>query len=116
MATILRGQLRWPNPESALQVAGHEQGNSRPALILSNNRFNAASRLVIAALITSGEQPPNSPVTIPIQSVQMPRPSWILAGRIRTLSAQRIGGLLGTPSEDELTAVYRTVNRISGVT
>ena len=116
MATILRGEVRWANLEPASQVIGHEQGNSRPVVILSNNRFNANSQLVIAALITSRPQPRNSPVSIPIRSVQMPRPSWILAGQLRTPSARRIGGLLGALSEDELTTVYRTVNRIFGVT
>ena len=115
MATILRGEVRWTNLETASQVIGHEQGNSRPVVILSNSRFNANSQLVIAALVTSRSQPRNSPISIPIQSIPMPQPSWILASQMRTLSAQRIGELLGTLSEDELTRVYRTVNRILGV-
>lgn len=116
MAAILRGEVRWASLESASQVVGHEQGNSRPVLILSNSRFNEASQLAIAALITSRPQPRNSPISIQIRSVQMPQPSWILASQIRTLSARRIGELLGVLSEDELVSVYRTVNRIFGIT
>ena len=115
MANLLRGEVRWASLEPASQVIGHEQGNSRPVVILSNSRFNANSQLVIAALVTSTPQPGNSPVPIPIRSIQMPQPSWILASQLRTLSAQRIGELLGTLSENELTRVYRTVNRIFGV-
>jgi mRNA-degrading endonuclease toxin of MazEF toxin-antitoxin module len=115
MATILRGEVRWASLEAASLVIGHEQGNSRPVAILSNSRFNANSQLVIAALVTSRLQPRNSPISIPIRSIRMPQPSWVLASQIRTLSAQRIGELLGTLSEEELTRVYRTVNLIFGV-
>ena len=112
MATLLRGEIRWAGIEPASQVVGHEQGNSRPVLILSNNRFNTNSQLVITALITSRRQRPKSPISIPIRSVQMLQPSWILASQIRTLSAQRIGQLIGTLAEDELAATHRTINRI----
>ena len=115
MAAILKGGVRWASLETTAQVIGHEQGNSRPVVIMSNSRFNANTQLVIATLATSRPQPRNSPVSIPVQSIQMPQPSWILARQMRTLSAQRIGELLGILSADELTRVYRTVNRIFGV-
>ena len=112
MVALLGGEIRSARIEPASQIVGHEQGNPRPVLILSNNRFNTNSQLVIAALITSRRQRPNSPISIPIRSVQMPQPPWILASQIRTLSAQRIGQLIGTLSEDELAATHRTINRI----
>ena len=45
MAGILRGEIRWAdlNP-----VRGHEQGGSRPVLILSQGIFNLHSGTVIA--------------------------------------------------------------------
>jgi mRNA-degrading endonuclease toxin of MazEF toxin-antitoxin module len=52
MAPILRGEIRHVILEPA-NVRGHEQGSDRPALILSNDRFNATSKLVIVALIGS---------------------------------------------------------------
>ena len=115
MAPLLRGEIRWARIESASQVVGHEQGNSRPVLILSNDRFNENSQLVVAALITSARQPASSPVSLPIQSVNMPVPSWVLASQMRTLSSQRILDLIGRMSEEELTRVYRAIFRLFGI-
>lgn len=116
MAGLLRGEIRWAAIETVSQVVGHEQGNPRPVLILSNDRFNANSQLVVAALITSRRPPANASISLPIQSVNMPEPSWVLTSQIRTLSAQRIGDLIGRVSDEELTVVYRAIFRLFGVT
>ena len=52
MAHLLKGEVRWVDIEPVAQVTGHEQGNPRPALILSGNSYNQNSGLVIAAMIT----------------------------------------------------------------
>ena len=110
MAQLLRGEIRWVNIEPASQVVGHEQGNRRPALILSNDRFNTASRLVIVALIGSSESNRTRATAVQIRSVEMPiTPSWVLTEQIRTLSAQRMGDLIGTMSRDELEVVLEHV-------
>ena len=106
MAQLLRGEIRWVNIETVSQVVGHEQGNRRPALILSNDRFNAASQLVIVALVGSSESNRSRTTAVQIRSVQMLiTPSWVLTEQIRTLSAQRMGDLIGTMSQDELEVV-----------
>ena len=110
MASLLRGEIRWADIETAAQVVGHEQGNQRPVLILSSDQFNATSHLVIAALITG--QGTNRPHAVPIQSVQMPSQSWVLADQVRTLSEQRIQGLLGTVSDTEMETVLMAIFRI----
>ena len=115
MAPILRREIRWADIEPAAQVVGHEQGNPRPVLMLSNDQFNSSSQLVIAALITSRKTSANRPHSVPIQSVQMPYQSWVLADQIRTLSEQRIQGLIGTMSENELTPVLRAIFRIFSI-
>ena len=115
MAALLRGEIRWARIELASQVIGHEQGNSRPVLILSNDRFNANSQLVVAALITSRRPPANSAISLPIQSVPMREPSWILVSQIRTLSSQRISDLIGVVSTEELMTVYRAIFRLFGI-
>ena len=110
MAQLLRGQIRWVNIETVSQVVGHEQGNRRPALILSNDRFNAASQLVIVALVGSSESNLTRATAVRIRSVQMPiTPSWVLTEQIRTLSSQRMGDLIGTMSQDELEVVLEHV-------
>ena len=110
MAQLLRSEIRWVNIETVSQVVGHEQGNRRPALILSNDRFNAASQLVIVALVGSSESNLTRATALQIRSVQMPKtPSWVLTEQIRTLSAQRMGDLIGTMSQDELEVVLEHV-------
>ncbi len=113
MARLLRGEIRWVNIEPANQVVGHEQGNRRPALILSNDRFNAASQLVIVALIGSSEANRVRATAVQIQSVEMPNtPSWVLTEQIRTLSTRRLGDLIGRVSEEEFTKVLEMVFRL----
>lgn len=108
MAQLLRGEIRWVNIETVSQVVGHEQGNRRPALILSNDRFNTASQLVIVALVGSSASNRTRATSVQIRSAQMPiTPSWVLTEQIRTLSAQRMGELIGMMSPDELEHVFR---------
>ena len=112
MARLLRGEIRRVTIEPTSEVIGHEQGNSRPALILSNDHFNDATELVIVALITSSPPRNGNLYSLPIQSVNMPKPSWILTGQIRTLAAARIGDLIGTVDADELARVHRAMLRL----
>ena len=106
MATLLRGEIRWAEIEPASQAVGHEQGNPRPALILSNDRFNAGAQLVIVALIGSAPSNRERFHSLQIESVQMPKyPSWVLVDQIRTLSAERIGDCIGTMDNNELEMV-----------
>ena len=109
MADVLRGEIRWAEIERAEDVVGHEQGNTRPVLILSNDEFNARTELVIAMLITGSGR--DGPYRMRISSVAMPQPSWVLTGQIRTLSKHRLGDLLGTMSENEFDSVLRALLR-----
>lgn len=113
MAQLLRGEIRWVNIEPASRVVGHEQGNRRPALILSNDRFNTASELVIVALIGSSESNRRRATAVEIRSVEMPKnPSWVLCEQIRTLSAERMEDLIGLMSDDEFEDVLESVFRL----
>ncbi|MDE2937688.1 MAG: type II toxin-antitoxin system PemK/MazF family toxin [Chloroflexota bacterium] len=112
MACLLKGEIRWVAIEPASQVVGHEQGNNRPALILSNNRFNDFTDLVVVALITSTPQVAGNLYSLEIHSVNMPRPSWVLVSQMRTLSARRIGELIGTVDNEELNRVHTAILRL----
>ena len=112
MAAILRGQVWWASLESAQAVVGHEQGNPRPILVLSNDHFNGSTQLVIAALITS--IPPGSP-RVPkaeIRSIAMPKQSWVLPGQVRTLSTQRLTNPIGKLSDQELQSITQAIFQI----
>ena len=112
MANVLKGEIRHCAIEPVEQVVGHEQGGPRPVLILSRDRFNTTSRLVIAALITSAPPRRPYPWAVPIESVDMPRRSWVLASQVRTLSVERLGDLLGRISDEELEKVKAALLRL----
>jgi len=109
MARILRGEIRWAdlNP-----VRGHEQAGLRPVLILSHDIFNEHSGTVIAVAITSQPQKAGFPLTLELKSVNLPKKSWIKISQIRTLSAERIGKVIGKASLKELNQVVEGLNEI----
>jgi mRNA interferase MazF len=109
MAGILRGEIRWAdlNP-----VRGHEQAGLRPVMILSHDIFNEHSGTVIAVAITSQPQKAGFPLTLELQAGILPKKSWIKISRIRTLSVERIGKVIGKASLEELTQVIEGLNEI----
>ncbi|MGK2908170.1 MAG: type II toxin-antitoxin system PemK/MazF family toxin [Desulfuromonadales bacterium] len=111
MARILRGEIRWAdlNP-----VKCHEQGGKRPVLILSHDVFNQRSGTVIAMAITSQPQRAGFPLTLEINSIKLPKRSWVKISQIRTLSTERIGRKIGFISPEELSDVIAGFNEITG--
>jgi mRNA interferase MazF len=91
MAGILRGEVRWADLSP---VRGHEQGGTRPIVILSHDVFNERSGTVIAMAITSQPQRAGFPLTLELESSNLPKRSWIKISQIRTLSVERIGDLI----------------------
>ncbi len=83
-------------------MRGHEQAGLRPVLVISHDVFNARSGTVIALAITSQPQRAGFPLTIQLESVRLPRSSWIKISQIRTLSTERLDRRLGTISAEEL--------------
>ena len=111
MARILRGDIRWAdlNP-----VRGHEQAGLRPVLILSHDIFNERSGTVIAVAITSQPQRAGFPLTMELKTARLPKRSWIKISQIRTLSAERIGKIIGKASPEAMDQVIEGLNEIIG--
>lgn len=111
MARILRGEIRWAdlNP-----VRGREQAGLRPVLILSQDVFNERSGTVIAVAITSQSQHAGFPLTLELESEDLPKRSWVKISQIRTLSIERIGKRLCRVSPEELAQVIEGLNEIIG--
>ena len=111
MAGILRGEVRWAdlNP-----VRGHEQGGTRPIIILSHDVFNERSGTVIAMAVTSQPQRAGFPLTLELESSNLPKHSWIKISQIRTLSVERIGELIETLSPGKLSQLIDGLNEIVG--
>lgn len=96
---ISRGDIFWTdlNP-----VRGHEQAGLRPILVISHDVFNARSGTVIALAITSQPQRAGFPLTLQLESVRLPKSSWIKISQIRTVSTERLDRRIGTASAEEL--------------
>lgn len=102
MARILRGEIYWAD---LTPVRGREQAGLRPVLVISHEVFNLPSGTVIALAMTGRPQRAGFPLTLRLESVRLPKPSWVKIGQIRTLSTERLGRKLGTVSPEELTRV-----------
>lgn len=111
MARILRGDIIWAdlNP-----VQGNEQAGRRPVVILSHDVFNERSGTVIAMAITSQPQRAGFPLTLEINSEDLPKQSWVKVSQIRTLSVQRLGNKIGRVSPEELSLLVEGLNEIVG--
>ena len=111
MARILRGEIRWAdlNP-----VRANEQEGRRPMLIVSHDVFNERSGTVIAVALTSQPQRAGFPLTLELQSQNLPKKSWAKMGQIRTLASERIGSRLGRATPEEIAKVVEGIMEIIG--
>ena len=108
---IRRGEIRWAELDPVL---GQEQAGRRPVLVLSRDSFNVRSGTVIAVALTS--QPPQSgfPLTLPLNTPTLPRPSWVKISQVRVLAAERISDRLGEASQREIQLVIAGLTEIIG--
>ena len=111
MARILRGDIRWADLEPA---RGREQSGRRPVLSLSHDVFNERSGTVIAVALTSQPQRAGFPLTLEIDSRNLPKQSWVKISQVRTLAVQRIGKKLGRATPEELSKIIDGLNEILG--
>jgi len=111
VARILRGEIRWADLSP---VRGKEQAGRRPVLIVSHDVFNERSGTIIAVAITSQPQRAAFPLTLELESKELPKRSWVKISQIRTLSVERIGKKLGLAAPEELAQVIEGLNEIIG--
>ena len=109
MARVLRGDVRWADLSAA---RGREQAGRRPVLILSHDVFNARSGTAIAVALTSRPQAAGFPLTLELESVKLPKRSWVKISQVRTLSTARLGRRLGRVSPEELDRVVEGLQEI----
>jgi mRNA interferase MazF len=111
VARILRGEIRWADLSP---TRGSEQAGRRPVLVLSHDVFNERSGTVIAVAITSRPQRAGFPLTLELQSVRLPKRSWVKIGQVRTLAVERLGRRLGRASPEETSKTVDGLNEIIG--
>lgn len=111
MAGILRGDVIWADLNPTI---GQEQSGRRPVLILSSDVFNDRSGTVIAVAITSQEPRAGFPLTLSLETEELPKRSWVKISQIRTLSVQRMGERITRISPENLARVVAGLNEIIG--
>ena len=111
MARLLRGEIRWAdlNP-----TRGREQAGRRPVLILSQDIFNDRSGTVIAVALTSQPQRAGFPLTLRLEGVPLPKPSWVKISQVRTLASERLGPVMGRALPEQLNRILEGLNEILG--
>lgn len=96
--------FQWAIMEANLDlVAGAEQKGTRPVLILSNEEYNQAMPNVTVLPLTSTKRH-LYPSEVPLSQGKAGQPwdSIIMAHQIRTVSKQRLKGLLGYLKDPQL--------------
>jgi mRNA interferase MazF len=89
-------------------VRGHEQGRSRPALVISNNVLNgSAAGLVTVVPITTKARPIRSFLKIVPPEGGLQQTSYIICDQIRTIARERLGKRFGSVSRPVLAEVER---------
>lgn len=73
--------------------------------MISQDVFNQRSGTVIALALTSQPQRAALPLALELQSVKLPKRSWVKISQVRTLSVERIGARLGQVSPEELAEI-----------
>jgi mRNA interferase MazF len=111
VARVLRGEVYWAdlNP-----VRGREQAGLRPVVVNSHEALNRNSGTVIALAITSQPQRAGFPLTHAVESVRLPKISWVKISQIRTLSVERLGRRIGTLSIEEVDRVVEGLFELVG--
>ena len=83
-------------------------------LVISHDVFNERSGTVIGMAITSQPQRVGMPLAGRIESVRLPKPSWVKTSQIRVLSTERLGKKLGRLSAEELEQAIEGLFEIVG--
>ena len=96
---ILRGDIVLVNLEPTI---GHEQGRTRPVLIIQNNTSNAYSPTTIIAPITSKVYEKEYPTNVFLNKAdsRLDKDSTVLLNQIRVIDKRRIVKKLGFLNED----------------
>jgi mRNA interferase MazF len=91
-------------------VRGHEQGGTRPVLVIQNDIGNEYSSTTIVAAITS-QTKKRMPVHVEVTAGEsgLPKDSVILLEQIRTVDKERLEKKLGRLQKAKMAAVDRAL-------
>jgi mRNA interferase MazF len=90
-------------------VAGHEQGDRRPVLVLSGPSYNELRNVqLIVAAITSRQRGLPFHIAIGTDS-GLRTPSWVQSESVRAISVQRVVGQVGRARPETVAEVRNRV-------
>jgi len=93
-------------------VVGHEQGRSRPCLVVQNDVGNRySSTTVIVPLTDAANLKKPSPIYVPVKKGDggTTKDSYVLCDQIRTVDQRRFRGVYGTLAPATMAAVDRAL-------
>ena len=104
MGMVERGDIVIVNFEP---IKGHEQGGTRPAVVIQNNLGNIHSLLTIVAPVTSKVFNKTYPTNVFLRSgdSRLEKDSTIMLNQIRTIDKRRIKKILGALDLDTMKRV-----------
>lgn len=111
MASPKRGEV-WRvdfNP-----IIGHEQGEIRPALVLSVDEMNDSAERSIVLPLTKNTNPFPTKILVEPPEGGLRKRSCILCDQIRSVSHERFSAKTGTVSNDTLFEVERILKLVLG--
>jgi mRNA interferase MazF len=82
--------------------------------VISHEALNRHSGTVIALAITSQPQRAGFPLSHAVETVRLPKSSWVKISQVRTLSVERLGRRIGTLSSDEVDRVVEGLFELVG--
>jgi mRNA interferase MazF len=113
----LRGEIWWVRFPKRSQVAGHEQAEERPALIVSADFVNqSASDMVVVLPISTTERRIRSHVPIMPPEGGLIDPSDIKCEQIRAMSVQRLVRPLGLVTDQTMAQVEHMLKMVLELT
>lgn len=97
-------------------IRGHEQGGTRPALIISVDTFNRGPAGLVVVLPLS-TRPKGAPLHVQVHPPEggLKQPSFIRPEDVRSVSKERVGRRWGSVSTQTMADIERRVRVLFGL-
>jgi len=108
------GDIHWVELPPA---NGHEQAGRRPAIVLQDDSYAAASPLLLVVPLTTAAAVTRYPgvVAVPVTPENgLSQDSYALVFQFRALDRRRLRERLGSVSADVLSAIHAALDRLLG--
>lgn len=108
-----RGDCYWANLDP---TEGHEQAGRRPVLVLSDDRYNRRSGMIVMVPLTTRQRlsPPFSIDLGTLRKEARSPKSFALPAQVRALSATRLGPLIARCREADVERCLEALLQICG--